>query len=159
MKKGQKSKNSKNSKSVKKSRETDSKQKVIIALLILVILVSVFISIKIIVKNNKNNTSETNNSDVIHKEVLKDAKVGNLSITDAMIVVRDGSSTFMAIAKNETDSDYHFNVLYVTFTTGNMTRKIPVRMDATIKANETDTIMLTLDSDISETTKIDYEIE
>ena len=49
--------------------------------------------------------------------------------------------------------------MYVTFTTGNMTRKIPVRMDATIKANETDTIMLTLDSDISETTKIDYEIE
>ena len=143
----------------KKSNETNSKQKVIIALLILVILVCAFISIKIIVKSNKNNTSEINDSDVIHKEILKDAKVGNLTITDARIVVRDGSSNFAAIAKNETDSDYHFKILYVTFTTDNIVRKIPVLVDTTIKANGYKAIALTLDSDISETTKIDYEVE
>ena len=65
----------------------------------------------------------------------------------------------MATAKNETENDYYVDVLYITFTNGNATHKIPVLSNITIKANESELITLTLDSDISDTTKIDYELK
>lgn len=141
-------------------KETDNNKKYIIAFLLLVILVCTFFSIKLIINSGKSgNTSDGNDSDVVNKEVLEDKKVDDLMVTNARVIVRDDSSTFMAVVKNETDSDYHLNVLYVTFTTGNMTRKRPVLMDATINAHDQRTITLILDSDISDTTKIDYEVE
>ena len=140
-------------------KESSTKQNIILVGLILVIVFCVFFSVKTIIKNTKTDDDKSNNSDVIHKEVLNDTKVGNLTITNARLTVTDGVTSFSANVNNETDSDYHFNVLYVTFTNGNVTRKIPVLSDVTIKPNEHEIISLTLDSDISDTTKIDYDVQ
>ncbi len=139
-------------------KEGSTKQNVIVAGLILVILICVFFSIKTIVNSGKKD-EKPRNDNAVSEEVLKDTKVGNLSITNARLVVQDGVTSFMATATNETESDYHVNVLYVTFTSGNTTRKIPVLSDITIRPNEHTPIALTLDSDISDTTKIDYDIK
>ena len=134
-----------------------NKQNIIVAGLILVILICVFLSIKTIVKSQKED-EPTNKSD-ISEEILKDTTVGNLSITNARLIVDNGLTSFMATATNETESEYHVNVLYVTFTNGNTTRKIPVLSDITLAPKEHTPITLTLDSDISDTTKIDYEVQ
>ncbi len=140
-------------------KESSTKQNIILVLLVLVILLCVFFSIKTIVKSKKTDEPIVNDSDAIHKEVLNDTKVGNLTITNARLTVNEGVTTFSAHVNNETDSDQHFNVLYVTFTNGNVTRKIPVLSDVTIKPNEHETISLILDNDVSDTTKIDYDIQ
>ena len=140
-------------------KESSTKQNIILVGLILVIIICVFFSVKTIIKSKKNDEPVVNDSDAIHKEVLNDTKVGNLTITNARLTVTDGVTTFSANVNNETDSDYHFNVLYVTFTNGNVTRKIPVLSDVTIKPKEHELISLTLDSDVSDTTKIDYDVQ
>lgn len=140
-------------------KENSTKQNIILVGLILVILICVFFSIKTILKSKKNTEPEFNDSDVIHKEVLNDAKVGDLTITNARLTVSGGATTFTAKAENKTDSDYHFNVLYVTITNGNVIRKIPVLSDTTIKPNNYAPISLILDSDVSDTTKIAYDIQ
>ncbi len=150
-------KNNSGKKATTPKKEGNTKQNVIVAGLILVILICVFFSIKTIVNSQKEDKPK-NNSD-ISEEILKDTKVGNLTIANARLVVDNGTTSFMATATNETDSSYHVNVLYVTFTNGNTTRKIPVLSDVTIGPKDHTPITLTLDSDISDTTKIDYDIQ
>ena len=143
----------------KNGQENSTKQNIILAGLILVILICVFFSIKTILNSKKEDEVNINDSDAVHKEVLNDATVGNLTITNARLTVTEGVTSFTANVNNKTDSDQHINVLYVTFTNGNVTRKIPVLSDITIKANDHENISLTLDSDVSDTTKIDYDIQ
>ena len=145
-------------KKVTTTKNTGStKQNAIVVGLILVILICVFFSIKTITNSKKETKPKNENS--VSEEVLKDTKVGNLSITHARLVVDDGVTNFMANVTNETESDYHIKVLYVTFTNGNTTRKIPVLSDITIAPKDYTPITLTLDSDISDTTKIDYDLQ
>jgi len=142
-----------------KSKENIKKQNIILVASIIIIIICAIISITTIVKNNKNEQVEKNDSDAIHKEVLKDNIVDNLTISNAKITVNNDVSNFTAIVTNNTSDDYHFNTLYVTFTTNNITSKISALQDITLKPGEYETIILTLDSDVSETTKIDYTIE
>lgn len=140
----------------KNKNGNDKKQNLILVASVIVILICAFISIKTIVKNNQNKKEENNSAD---KDVLKDTKVGNLTITDARLEVNNDVTSFMAIVTNDTTEDYHFNTLYITFTVDGITSTIPILQDITLNPNESKPIILTLDSNVSETTKIEYIIE
>jgi len=142
-----------------KKKENTKKQNTILVISIIVIIICAIISITTIIKSNNNEQPEKNDSDAVHKEILKDTTVGNLAITNAKLTVNSEVSNFTAVVTNNTNTDYHIGTLYVTFTNNDNASKIPALQDITLKPGEYEMITLSLDSDVSETTIIDYTLE
>ena len=104
------------------------KKKIILIVSILVIILSVILSILIIT-----NKKETKPSNVINgitvpevKDILKDANVENLKITNISLLTREGKSNYKALVVNETNKDISIDSLYIIFYEGNNQKKLSV---------------------------------
>ena len=139
------------------------KKKVTLIVSILVIILSVVLSVIII--NNKNEKEETPNN-VIEgitlpetKDILNDATVENLKITNISLLTRDGKSIYKAQVVNDTNEDIEIDSLYVIFYEGENQNKIPALKYSKITANNKTYISISSESDLSKTNKIEYVIE
>ena len=141
------------------NNEKKKKQIFIIAGCVAIILLCVFVSVKTIVGANKENPLNNNDSNVVHPEVLKTVKVGDVTVRDVTISVNNGISNYFAAAINNTKKTVKFKHLYVEFFVGSDVHKISGLDDITLEPGEKKYIDITFDTDIAEVTKINYEIE
>ena len=141
------------------NREDKKRKMIIIIGCVTIILISVIVSVKTILNANKEEPIINKESDAVHQDVLNDAKVGNLTITNAMLTVDNGMSNFVATVINNTNKTTHFNHLYAVFVIDGNTQKISCIEDVTLEKGQKEYIYITFDTDISEVTKIEYEID
>ena len=137
------------------------KKKVTLIVSILVIVLSVALSILIMTNKEEEKTSNTIEGITIPetKDILKDSTVENLKITNVSLLTREGKSTYKAEVVNETNEDISIDSLYVIFYEGENIKKIPALKYSKVKANDKTYISISLETDMSKTTKIEYIIE
>lgn len=137
------------------------KKKIIIVFLVLIILGSILININLL--SNKEKEEEKNQIEGIElvedKNVLKDSKIENLDITDISIVTRDEISTYNASITNNTDDEIKFDKLYAVFHEDETTNEIIIASDFTLEPNESKSISIESEINLSKTTKIEYVVK
>ena len=136
------------------------KKKVLLIVSTIVILASVVASIYII------STKKEEPEDLIeginlpeNKDILKDATIENLKITNVSLLTRDGISSYKAEVVNNTNNDIEIDSLYVVFHENEQENKILALKNTKITANNKTYIDITSESDLSKVTKIEYTLE
>jgi len=136
------------------------KKKIIIIGAIIAILLSVAV---VIYASNKETQEPDFTIDGINlptnKEILNDASVDELKITNVSLLTRNGISTFKATIKNETDNQITIKKLYAIFYEGETENKKLLSFDTTIPSGTEIYIDITSESDLSNTTRIEYVLE
>lgn len=138
----------------------DKKKIILIIGAIIAILLSV--AVVIYTKNTKEKTPDFTIEDINlpkYKDILKDTKVNNLDITDVSLITIEGVSTFKATLKNNTNSDVTIKKLYVIFYEGDNKNKILALFDTTAASGKEMYINVTSETNLTNTTKIEYVIE
>lgn len=136
------------------------KKKIIIIGSIVAVLLSIAVIIYVTTKTPNNEEYTIDGIDLPkNKEILNDTTVDNLKITDISLLTRNGVSTFKATVSNETAEDIIINKLYVVFYEGEKENKIPAIANATLSPGEKTYINITSESNLSNTSKIEYILE
>lgn len=94
-----------------------------------------------------------------NKDILKDTTIGNLEIKNISLIIRNGKSTFQATISNKTEEDIKINKLYAIFYEGETQNKKTLVLNSTISSKKDALINITSESDLTNTTKIEYIIE
>lgn len=94
-----------------------------------------------------------------NKDILKDTTIGNLEIKNISLIIRNGKSTFQATISNKTEEDIKINKLYAIFYEGETQNKKTLVLNSTIPSNKDALINILSESDLTNTTKIEYVIE
>lgn len=136
-----------------------NKQKLLIGVLLLIILGCVITSIVVIKNNNQEEEVIDNFSNINNQEVLKNAEVEGLTISNPILSAGENMSTFKAIVTNSTDKLVEFEKLYITFTTENGDIEVIGLSNVKIKTNDKEYINVSIDQDLTNVTKIEYRIE
>ena len=138
----------------------ERKKIIIVIALILTIISIIGISVyKLTTKEEKNEFTIEGIDLVENKEILKDAEVENLKITNISLLTREGISTYSAQINNDTTTDITVDKLYVTFYEGDKVTKILALSNAKIKQKGKAYINTTSNENLTKTTKITYSIE
>lgn len=133
-------------------------------LLIIGAIIAILLSVAVVIyAKNKKEPEPAITIDGINlptnKEILNDAKVYNLNITNVSLITRDGISTFKATIKNETEREATIKKLYVVFYEGENENKILGLFDTKISSGNEVSFDITSETDLTNTTKIEYIIE
>lgn len=138
----------------------EKKNKIILVVSILVILASIITSIFLLTKKDPEEPPVIEGINLPrNKDVLKDNKVNELDITNVSLITRDGISTYKATISNNTNKDITINNLYVNFHHDNDETKTLTLKETTLKSNNSTYINITSETDLSNTTKIEYIVK
>lgn len=135
-------------------------KKILIICLIIIILISIITNIYIL--SNKPVKDEPTIEGINkpeNKEILKDASVEGLKITNISLLTRNGISSYKAEVTNITNSKIDINKLYIIFHEEEKENKTLALYNISIEPNEKAHINITSEKDLSKTTKITYTIE
>jgi len=136
------------------------KKKILISCFILIILASIGISIYIVTKKEKEPEFTIDGIGLPeNKDILKDATVGELKVTNASIVIRENTSTYTATVSNNTNKSIDINQLYIVFYEGELKTNSIALYNTTINANEEKRISITTEKDLTNITKIEYVLK
>lgn len=136
------------------------KKKILIVCSILIILVSIIASIYIVSSKEEEPEFTIDGINLPeNKEVLKDATVEDLKITDVSLMSRDETSTFKATVSNDTDKDITIDKLYIIFYEEKKETKAMALYNTTVESNEETYINITLEKELTKVTKIEYVLE
>ena len=131
-------------------------------LLVIIAIITIAIAIGVIIinKDNKEEDFKIDGIDLpTNKEILKDANVDNLKITNISLLTRDGISTYKATILNNTENDIKINILYIIFYENEIEHKAVALYDTEIQTKGEKYINITSDKDLSNITKIEYVLE
>jgi hypothetical protein len=131
-------------------------------LLVIIAIITIAIAIGVIIinKDNKEEEFKIDGIDLpTNKEILKDANVDNLKITNISLLTRDGISTYKATILNNTENDIKINILYIIFYENEIEHKAVALYDTEIQTKGEKYINITSDKDLSNITKIEYVLE
>lgn len=138
----------------------ENKKKILIVCLVIVIIASIITNIYILSNKPEENTFKIDGIDTLdNQDILKDATIEGLKITNISLITREGISTYKATITNTTDKEIDINQLYVTFYEDKKENKILALMNTNLEPNASTNISITSESDLSGTTNIKYAIE
>ena len=138
----------------------EKKNKIILIVSIIIILASILFSILMLTKKDEEEPFTIEGINLPeNKDILKDAKVNELDITDISLLTREGISSYKATISNNTDKDINISNLYAVFYQDTEEIKILALKDAVIKSNNSTFISISSETDLSNITKIEYVIE
>ena len=136
-------------------------KKVLIICLTIIILSSLVTSIYLITKDKEEKPTNTLDGIdlVINEDILKDATIKNLLVTDVSLFTRDGISSYKAKVTNNSNTNTTISKLYVVFHVNNEQEKILALNNIKLNAQESKFINITSETNLSNTTKIEYLLE
>lgn len=136
------------------------KQKILIIVFSIIIIACIILTVVLVKKGDK---SETNNTEedsflVTNKELLKEATVEGLKISDISIMKGEEISTYTATVTNEKDEAIHIDNLFVIFTIDDTDYATKGLQDIDLEAKATQNIEIGIDQNLSKASKITYEL-
>lgn len=136
-------------------------KKILVPPLIVITLASIIAIIVILTnRDNDDDNYKINGIDLVeNKDILKDAEISNLKITNVSLLTRDKISTFKALVSNDTENEIFIDQLYVKFYLKDNEQKILVLSGTKLAANAKTYINITSEIDLSKTTEIEYILE
>lgn len=136
------------------------KRKILIIGSIILIAISIVISVFMIFNKPEEEEFTIDGINLpTNKEILKDATVGNLKITNVSLLTRDGVSTYKAKVVNETEEDISIKILSVVFYKNEVEHDVDVLRDVVVLANSDTYISIDSEEDFTDVTKIEYVLE
>ena len=138
----------------------DKKKIIVIISLIVIILASVITNIYILSNQEEDEEFKIDGiTETENKEILKDAKVGGLDITNISLLNKDGTSIYRAKITNNTDKDIDIDKLYVVFYEDKNEISLLGLSNAKIKSNDSTYISISSIDDLTKSTDIKYVVE
>lgn len=139
----------------------EKKNKIILIVSIIIILGSVVACVLKLTKKEEEKPTHVIEGIKLpeNKDILEDAKVNELDITDIYLLNREDVSSYKAKVSNNTDKDITVSNLYVVFYEGEDKTEILALSNVIIKANNQTYINITSETDLSKTTKIEYIVK
>ena len=135
-------------------------QKLLIVCLIIIILASVITNIYILSSKEEKEEFKIDGINIAENEnILNDASVSNLDITNVSLLTSDGISSYTAEVTNNTNNEVNLEKLYVVFYEAELEIKVLALSNITLKPNDTTYINITSEADLSKTTEIKYITE
>lgn len=136
------------------------KEKIIAIVLILVIIACIIFSILIIKSKNKTTKKEDSSLNFVTKDsIIKDQTLNGLKISDISIMYGEEMSTYMATVTNTTNTSYKVDQLFVNFFIEKSTFSGIIMENVELGPNESQTVNLQIDRDLSKCSKITYSTE
>lgn len=113
-------------------------------------------------KNDKPKTTEEDGVKVnTHQDVIKDQKLEVFSFTNTSLVYQDGTSTLVTSVTNTSDKTAYLSEFIIHVKNADGTERITLRgfIGSELQAGETRTITSHYGADLTNATKIEYEIK
>lgn len=137
------------------------KKKLIMIGSVTAIIVSVVAIIFLVTKKDTESEYKIDGIDLPeNKEILKDQTIADdIEITNISLLTRDGISSYKATIKNTSDKDIKIKTLYVIFYENDIENKTLALYDTNLVSQKEQYISIKSETDLSNTTKIEYVLE
>ena len=135
----------------------EKKNKIILIASIIIIITSIIVSILMLTKKDNDTPPVIEGINLPQdKDILKDAKLNELDITDVSLLTREGISSYKSLITNNTDKDITISNLYVVFHQNKEKIEVLALKDIKLKPSDSTYIKITSETNLSKTTKIEY---
>lgn len=107
------------------------------------------------------NKDDISNSKINHNSgIIAEQTINNLTMSDVLLSYQDGISTFQVTVKNNAMEDVVINEFNVVFKTenGSMITTLYGALGDTLKGEDSITVTITSDIDLSEAYSLEYQI-
>lgn len=137
------------------------KKKLIMIGSVIAIIVSVVAIIFLVTKKDTESEYKIDGIDLPeNKEILKDQTIAdNIEISNISLLTRDGISSYKATIKNTSDKDIKIKTLYVIFYENDIENKTLALYDTNLVSQKEQYISIKTETDLTNTTKIEYVLE
>lgn len=138
----------------------DKKKIIVIISLIVIIIASIITNIYVLSSKEPEEKFKIDGiTETQNEEILKDAKINNLDITNVSLLNNDGTSVYRAKISNNTNEDITIDKLYVVFIENENEISMLGLSSSKIKANGSTYINISSLDDLTKSTNIKYVIE
>ena len=141
-------------------KELDKKSIILIAVSLLCIVGAIILTKLTLTPKEDDYKFQIDGVDVTeNNDILEDIKVAGLDVTNQILYNKNNVTVYSAIIKNNTETDYTINKLYVVFTINDKEEKKLIINNSKIKKSGVFPVNIVFDRDVLSTTNIQYVIE